>query len=107
MNIRPWNQTFLQNFQQAMLTPEQVQALIAQQQMQNIDPRLAYVGSNVVFEPQGGVMRPKFVGNSIEQPGTAKNVAEINRRLNELDKSVNKGEGIPRVDINNLPYDWD
>lgn len=40
MNIRPWNQAFLQNFQQAMLTPEQVQALIAQQQMQNVNPNL-------------------------------------------------------------------
>jgi len=43
MNIRPWNQAFLQNYQQAMLTPEQVQALIAQQQMQNVNPDLLAV----------------------------------------------------------------
>ena len=48
MNIRPWNQAFLQNFQQAMLTPEQVQALIAQQQMQNVDPNLIAVGNTEV-----------------------------------------------------------
>lgn len=50
MNIRPWNQTFLQNFQQAMLTPEQVQALIAQQQMQNVDPNLLAVGNTEVVK---------------------------------------------------------
>ena len=48
MNIRPWNQAFLQNYQQAMLTPEQVQALIAQQQMQNVDPNLLAVGNTEV-----------------------------------------------------------
>lgn len=50
MNIRPWNQAFLQNYQQAMLTPEQVQALIAQQQMQNVDPNLLTVGNTEVVK---------------------------------------------------------
>ena len=107
MNIRPWNQAFLQNFQQAMLTPEQVQALIAQQQMQNINPRLTYVGNNVIFEPQGGVMRPRFVGDPIDQPGTAKNVEDMNKRLDELNESINAGKGIPKVDVKNFPHDWD
>lgn len=50
MNIRPWNQAFLQNYQQAMLTPEQVQALIAQQQMQNVNPDLIAVGNTEVVK---------------------------------------------------------
>lgn len=45
MNIRPWNQAFLQNYQQAMLTPEQVKALMAQQQIQNVNPNLLAVNN--------------------------------------------------------------
>ena len=96
MNIRPWNQAFLQNYQQAMLTPEQVQALIAQQQMQNVDPNLLAVNNtevvrnpNLLYNWSPAVFDNKYSQHTLDVGDRAKAKKQYEEAL-DMYKNANK-----------------